>query len=197
MSIKPSEDFPLSKINKLKGNRRFLREKALQIVISIMISESPFETLFNHIFFREFNFGEETEENKPTKLLRPDEVLELEADIPIEWRKSDIDFCVRLVNKALDVREMVDNLITDIVKNWELDRLAIVDKVLVYLATAEFIYFQDIPTKVTINEAIEIAKDFSTDRSSYFINGLLDAVHERLKSEGKIVKEGRGLISDS
>jgi N utilization substance protein B len=62
------------------------------------------------------------------------------------------------------------------------------------MALAEFIYFQEIPEKVTINEIIEISKNYSTDKSNIFINGLLDNFRKKLKEQGKIKKTGKGLI---
>jgi N utilization substance protein B len=64
------------------------------------------------------------------------------------------------------------------------------------MALAELLYFEEIPTKVSINEAIEIAKEYSTRKSGSFVNGILDAALEQLKSEDKIKKTGRGLIED-
>jgi len=64
------------------------------------------------------------------------------------------------------------------------------------MALVEFLYFEDIPPKVTIDEIIEISKDYSTDKSSQFINGILDALFKQLDKEKKIKKSGRGLISN-
>lgn len=78
--------------------------------------------------------------------------------------------------------------------NWEADRITKIDKLLMVMAIAEFYNFPSIPPKVTINEYIEIAKDYATDRSSYFINGVLDKLMIEFKTDGKLQKTGRGLL---
>ncbi len=78
--------------------------------------------------------------------------------------------------------------------NWDTDRIAEVDFILIKMALVELIYFPSIPTRVTINEYIEIAKDYSTAKSSFFINGVLDKLLKEYTAENKIKKIGRGLI---
>ncbi len=80
-------------------------------------------------------------------------------------------------------------------QNWESDRLASVDMILLKMGTAEFLDCPTIPAKVTMNEYVEIAKAYSTDKSKEFINGLLDRVYKVLSNNEQIKKEGRGLIS--
>ena len=79
--------------------------------------------------------------------------------------------------------------------NWESDRIAQIDYVILITAIAELIYFSSIPTKVTINEYIDIAKEFSTPASGKFVNGVLDNIVKDLTKQGLIVKTGRGLIT--
>ena len=79
-------------------------------------------------------------------------------------------------------------------KNWEISRLALIDKIILYISLNELTNFPDIPTKVTINEAIDIAKKYSTAKSGRFVNGILDASLIQLEKEQKISKTGRGLI---
>lgn len=79
-------------------------------------------------------------------------------------------------------------------KNWDADRVAIMDMILLKMALTELIVFPTIPTKVTLNEFVEIAKVYSTDKSKDFINGILDRLMKKLNQEGKIKKEGRGLL---
>lgn len=106
-------------------------------------------------------------------------------------------FAEKLFFNTLNHREELDEIIRNHIKNWRIDRLATLDKVILRIALCEFLYFEEIPTKVTINEAIEIAKDFSTTKSGNFINGILDAALEQLKKEDRIEKKGRGLIESS
>lgn len=87
--------------------------------------------------------------------------------------------------------------ITGKLKHWDLSRIALIDKILIEIGILEFKYFPEIPPKATINELIEIAKDFSTDDSGKFINGILHAIKEAMTAAGEMNKEGRGLIDQS
>lgn len=84
-------------------------------------------------------------------------------------------------------------IIEPTLKNWDVDRVAIIDMILLKMAVCELLYFPTIPTKVTLNEFVEISKSYSTDKSKDFINGILDRLMKKLNKDGKIVKEGRGL----
>jgi N utilization substance protein B len=79
-------------------------------------------------------------------------------------------------------------------KNWDPERVAILDMIMLKMAVCEFLHFPTIPLKVTINEYVEISKIYSTENSREFINGILDRLMKRFQKEGKIVKEGRGLL---
>jgi N utilization substance protein B len=106
-------------------------------------------------------------------------------------------FAERLFLRTLDHAEEADALIVEHVRNWELDRIALLDRLVLRMAITEILYFDDIPPKVTINEAIEVAKAFSTDRSGPFVNGILDATLKGLREQGRVKKSGRGLIEVS
>jgi N utilization substance protein B len=80
-------------------------------------------------------------------------------------------------------------------KNWDYHRVAVIDRIILRMAMVELLYNKDIPPEVTMNEAIELAKKYSTEKSNRFINGLIDAIFKKLKREGRIIKSGRGLIS--
>jgi len=86
-------------------------------------------------------------------------------------------------------------LIKPTLKNWDHDRLAVIDMILLKMAICEMMNFRTIPTKVTLNEYVEISKIYSTPKSKDFINGVLDRLMKKLEDEGKISKEGRGLLS--
>ena len=81
--------------------------------------------------------------------------------------------------------------------NWDLSRIALIDRILLRMGICEILFFPDIPPKVSINESIEIAKDYSTSSSGKFINGILDAILDDLKKDGKLNKKGRGLLEES
>lgn len=106
-------------------------------------------------------------------------------------------FSEQLFFKTLENRSQFNEIISRHIKNWEIGRLALIDKLVLQMALCEFLYFEDIPTKVTINEAIELVKKFSTAKSGQFVNGILDASLYDLKSDDKIKKTGRGLIEKS
>ena len=184
--------FPLSKNNTIKGTRRLAREKVLQTLVTYDISGTSWEESFDYIFERIFNFGDD--EIQFDKLLTPEEIMEIEADIPIEWTSDERNFAYDLILAVLSHRNEIDKYIEQVAENWELERIALLDKILIEIATAEMIHFENIPTKVSINEAIEIAKSYSTDKSGKFINGVLDNILTLLEKENKIHKSGRGLL---
>ncbi len=95
--------------------------------------------------------------------------------------------------KVIESREELDRLIKKQVAHWEFNRLAVIDKLVLRMGICELLFFDDIPPKVTINEAIEIAREFSTEKSDKFVNGVLDAVLDDLKATGPLNKQGRGL----
>lgn len=110
--------------------------------------------------------------------------------------KDDQDFVKTLFRKSLlNQKEFID-LIKKFSQNWDLDRVAYMDIVLMQIALTEMIEFKEIPVKVTLNEYIEIAKHYSTPKSGLFINGILDKIVASLKTDGKIVKQGRGLLGE-
>lgn len=183
--------FPLSKTKNAKGTRRLAREKVLQIITALEVSEIPLDNIFDHAFYRKFNFGDFDQISE--KLLTPDEIYELEADIPIVWDNDEIVFATNLIKQTLSIRDYVNKLIEEYTEHWELERIANLDRILMQMAVAELIYFPEIPVKVSINEAIDIAKKYSTPKSGSFINGILDKIMLKLKDEDKIHKTGRGL----
>ena len=93
-------------------------------------------------------------------------------------------------NNDLEILEIIKPML----KNWDAERVAAVDMISLKMATAELLYFPTIPTKVTINEYVDVSKMYSTDKSKEFVNGILDRLMKQLKEEGLIRKEGRGLI---
>lgn len=116
------------------------------------------------------------------------------ADVSSE---ADREFTRELVSKAVVNQKALDELIKEKVANWEMDRIALIDRLLLRIAITELMHFPDIPPKVSINEVIEIAKIYSTAKSGKFVNGILDAILSELKSTGKLNKTGRGLIEES
>jgi N utilization substance protein B len=108
--------------------------------------------------------------------------------------KEDKKFIVELFRKTIAQSEKLEEMIRVNTKNWELERIALTDIILIKMAMVELMQFQSIPVKVTMNEYIELSKLFSTPKSKLFINGLLDKLVEDLKKEKKLKKKGRGLL---
>lgn len=105
------------------------------------------------------------------------------------------EFIVNLLRKTIQMNEENESLITELTQNWELDRIAKMDIILLKMGLTELQTCSSIPTKVTLNEYIEISKFYSTPKSNLFINGVLDKAIIQLTKDKKIVKIGRGLIS--
>jgi len=145
------------------SKRRRARENALKTLYAIELSGNPVDATIEDI------------------------ILENEGD------KDIIDFSIKLINRCLEHQAEFDTIIRDKLENWDISRVALLDKLLLRQSICEFIYFKDIPPKVTINEAVELAKKFSTNKSGHFVNGLLDSILKDLRKEGKLKKTGRGL----
>ncbi|MBU0475517.1 MAG: transcription antitermination factor NusB [Bacteroidetes bacterium] len=148
---------------KKKSQRRFAREKVLQVLYAYQING---EGLTKHT----------------------DAIL---SDISSE---GDRNFGRKLINYVVANSAELNKKIEEKVSNWEIERIAVIDKLLLKMGMAEIMFFEDIPPKVSINEVIDISKEYSSLNSGKFINGILDAVLSDLKNEGKLKKIGRGLI---
>ena len=107
---------------------------------------------------------------------------------------DDKEFVVKLFEKTILHADEYMELVKANISNWDYDRLALMDKILIFMALTEYTEFHSIPVKVTINEYIEISKFYSTPESRRFINGMLDRLSTVLKEEGKLVKTGLGLV---
>ncbi|MBN1199417.1 MAG: transcription antitermination factor NusB [Bacteroidales bacterium] len=109
--------------------------------------------------------------------------------------KEEHQFIVDLFRKTIIHSDEFEEKIKGRLKNWELDRIALTDIILIKMALAEFLYFPTIPVKVTLNEYIDLSKHFSTAKSKLFINGILDKLVSDLIEADQIHKSGRGLIN--
>ncbi len=115
------------------------------------------------------------------------------AEVTGNW-EEDREFIVNLFEQSIRYNNDYQELITQKTQNWEPDRIAMMDTLLMKMAIAEFVNFNSVPVKVTINEYLEISKEFSTPKSNSFINGILDKILFDLKAQNKVNKSGRGLI---
>jgi len=146
------------------SNRRRARELALHALYAIELSKNPIEQVKEDIISNE-------NDNKMTK-----------------------SFAEQLLFRAVNHNDELDILIRKKAANWDFARIAIIDKLILRMAICEFLYFDDIPPKVSIDEAIEISKKYSTAKSGQFINGILDSVLKELRHDDRLHKKGRGLI---
>lgn len=144
--------------------RRLIREKVLQVMYAHELSKDP---LF---FIQDQQLGDLTEH-------------------PVE-----LAFAKELIRSMSEHRAELDARITTRVDNWEFGRIALIDKIMLRMGICEMLYFPDIPPKVSINEAIEIVKVFSTEKSANFINGVLDSILNDLRKSQILKKSGRGLV---
>jgi N utilization substance protein B len=144
--------------------RRMVREKVLQALYAYELSKEPIAEVMQNVL-------EEIRSNR-----------------------YDFEFAKRLVTEVVQHETEVEQFIKGKVAHWEYDRIALIDRLLLRMGICELLYFPEIPPKVTINESIEVAKVFSTDESGRFINGVLDAIYEDLRTSKRLHKEGRGLV---
>ncbi len=119
-----------------------------------------------------------------------DSAEEAYNDICMNWSRSPFDevYARRLLKKIITNTEYIYTILKNIVKNWDIERIAIIDRNILCIAICEVLYFDDIPPKVSMDEAIEIAKIYSTSDSGKFVNGILDRVVRR-KRQGE--KKGK------
>ncbi|WP_083937605.1 transcription antitermination factor NusB [Lewinella cohaerens] len=103
------------------------------------------------------------------------------------------EFGQELLEKVVDADKELLGIVEPNLKNWDAERVAILDMIILKMAIAEFLYFSSIPSKVTLNEFVEVAKLYSTDKSKDFINGVLDRLLKQLTEQGLVQKKGRGL----
>jgi N utilization substance protein B len=144
-------------------NRRVIRERVMQALYAFEISKNPLPQVIDTV------------------------MEELQAH-PAEY-----DFAKRLLTQTIQHQAEIDVLIKQKAVHWDFHRIALIDRLLLRMGICELLYFTDIPPKVTINEAIEIAKEYSTEKSGTFLNGILDSILNDLRESGTLDKQGRGL----
>jgi transcription antitermination protein NusB len=113
----------------------------------------------------------------------------------LDWEDDKV-FINKLFKNTIGLDEEYKQLIAKNTKNWEVDRLPLTDRTILEMALSEMIHFPNIPVKVTINEYIELSKEYSTPKSRQFVNGILDVMSKTMKDSGAIKKSGRGLIDN-
>ena len=101
----------------------------------------------------------------------------------IVYSKNEINYAIKLLDYSIDNVKSIDKIIKKKLVNWDMHRLAVIDKIILRMCISEMLYMEDIPPKVSMAEGIEIAKEFSTNDSSSFINGILDAIYNENKNQ--------------
>lgn len=158
-------------------SRRQIRIKVMQAIYAWYCTNEEPATTFD------INLGDFAEELRDLERRKGD--------------KGDSRLMMELYYDTIENHEAYDQLIQSKAENWELERIALVDRILMQMGISEMKHFEEIPIKVTINEYLEIAKKFSTPKSSKFINGILDSLYIQFKQGDEIHKSGRGLIEES
>lgn len=143
----------------MKSNRRHSRELCLQVLYSYIMTSDPINQIITNI-------------------------KNIDLDAATEY---DEDLLEMLVIKTIKNMEMIDDKIKQRAKNWNFDRIALIDKLILRQSIAELLFCDDVPPRVTISEAIELGKNYSTDDSHIFINGMLDRIYHDFIEEGKLL----------
>jgi len=112
-----------------------------------------------------------------------------------DWDEDQL-FMNTLFEQFQENNDEFEQLLTDQLQNWDVERVAMLDRIILKLALTELLSFPNIPVKVTINEYIELAKAYSTPQSGKFVNGILDNLSEKLQASGRLRKSGRGLMDN-
>ncbi|MFC4872178.1 transcription antitermination factor NusB [Negadavirga shengliensis] len=196
--VKTNEDY--QDYSKIEAPSLEQDNEILQILLKKVVFKSdPILSFFQD---RDLNWSE----NKPivrslalkvVKHIDGDRDLEddLLPDIAINW-EEDKEFFQNIFNLTIESEREFSDLIAEKASNWDVERIALTDKVILTMALTEMVNFPSIPIKVTINEYIDISKTYSTPKSKQFVNGLLDTISKELTESGKIRKSGRGLIDN-
>jgi len=183
------KDYINSKESSLKEDKDFIVKIFKEII-------APNEKLID--YYESINLG--WIDDLPlvnTTVLKTIKQIKVGNDISLkilDAKEDDLEFLIDLFQKTALHHEEFTTDIDDKTPNWDTDRIADIDLILIKMALIEFLYFPSIPTKVTINEYIEIAKDYSTAKSSYFINGVLDKLLKDYNKSNRLQKIGRGLL---
>jgi transcription antitermination factor NusB len=192
--------FALNKSKTIYGSRRLVREKALQTLVAHFISGVNINLLIKHIFYHIFavdvyneNDNNNSYSNKDIRLLSEEELINIDSDIMIKWKKEEVEFGKNIIFFTIKNYDDFVNYINDASVNWDFDRITIIDKTIIMIAITEFMSAPDIPIKVSINEALDLAKIYSTDKSPIFINGILEKIRFILEEKKLINKSERGM----
>jgi N utilization substance protein B len=188
------EEYMSSEIHGYSADRKFI----INLITKLFAQSEDLESNFEE---QSIYWNDDTEYvaimiEKTLKKFKP-ESGENALMMPLFKNKEDEDFVKILFRKAIVNSGRYSELIDKNTTNWEVDRIALMDILVMQLAITEIIEFQEIPVKVTLNEYIEIAKYYCTSKSSTFVNGILDNIVKEIKEKGAFRKTGKGLIGEN
>lgn len=159
------------------------KEIAEFILNDLLLQNESFTSHLEESFINWDDDGEMIVQIMAGLLQKPGSVNFSELLSPDKW-----EFAKGLLTTVLEKAEYLESLIIPKLKNWDPERIAALDMIIMKMGVAEFLYFETIPPKVTINEYIDISKEYSTQQSGQFVNGILDNIHKELVSTGKLHK---------
>ncbi len=183
--------YMMSDASNFKADRNFILEMFSEII-------APNEKLYEYIEDKKLTWIDDlpvinTILQKLLRKVKPDTIEHF--FVPSLYKDiEDREYAVALFKKTILNRSKFNAEIAAKTVNWDSDRIANIDAILLQMAICEFQKFPSIPVKVSINEYLEIAKDYSTPKSSFFINGILDKIVKEYTEDGKLNKMGRGLM---
>lgn len=196
--VKPFKDYQ----DYLKISRPTLQEdnEILQAILKKIIFKS--DPILSFFYEKDLNWSENKAivRSLALKVLKnAEDITDGEKytlpEIAINW-EEDKEFFQNIFNLTVQNDEEYKDLIAQKTKNWDIERIASTDKIIITMALTEMSNFPSIPTKVSINEYIDISKTYSTPKSKQFVNGVLDVLAKELTESGKIRKSGRGLLDN-
>ncbi|AFL83181.1 NusB antitermination factor [Belliella baltica DSM 15883] len=196
--IKPSE--PYQEYIKISQPSREDDYKILESILKKIIFKN--DTILNFFSEKDMNWTENKSivRSLASKVIRNvyeqlEEGVELLPEIAMNW-EDDKEFFQNIFNLSIENEDLNKELIAKKTQNWDIERIAFTDKIIMSMAITEMKNFPSIPVKVTINEYIDISKTYSTPKSKQFVNGLLDVLSKEMIENGEIKKSGRGLLDN-
>jgi N utilization substance protein B len=196
--VKPSEAY--QEYIKVSQPSREEDYKILESILKKIIFKN--DTILNFFSEKDMNWTENKSivRSLASKVIKNvyeqlEDDAELLPEIAMNW-EDDKEFFQNIFNLSIENEDLNKELIAQKTQNWDIERVAFTDKIIMSMAITEMKYFPSIPVKVTINEYIDISKTYSTPKSKQFVNGLLDVLSKEMIEKGEIKKSGRGLLDN-
>ncbi len=168
----------------IQGREKKSEKEILEYIFSeLMIANETFTAHIEELFTNWDDDGEMISQIVASYISKPGSVNFQEI-----ISREKLDFAKSLLTTVMDKKEVIMDLIRPKLKNWDAERIATLDMILMQMGIAEFLFFETIPPKVTINEYIDLAKEYSTPQSGQFVNGILDNIHKELVKDEKMHK---------